>query len=200
MISILYKTFCPWICMLLCCAALFLFLGFRVKTELKDFKREMPQWAKNKIESSRKSSKVTFGILAVLSLAMILYNSLDIVLRDFVTCDVTYIESDNGDFDNLTRVYTFDANGETLRIHSLREKGCKNYLLEKGEKYTVTYSKRTQMIVDVDGVEKVSGVEQPLKVEKFLSMIILSLFGIVGCAFGVWRLKYVEEKSFLPWK
>ncbi len=193
MLSVLYAAIFPWLLAIWFPLAIYLIFGVDVKLKLEDVDHNTPQIFKNKHRYAKNAAKMLIFVV-IIPLVMFGYNLIDLIARDFVTCEATYVESEIGDFDGLERNYIFDNNGETIKVSSLREKENANYLLEKGEIYTVTYAKRTNMIVSIDGEEKIAGSEQPLNVAPIYTLLLVMFSGIAGCIFGVWRIR--ERKEF----
>ncbi|MBP3446310.1 MAG: hypothetical protein J6K64_03435 [Clostridia bacterium] len=193
MLSILYAATFPWLLVFWLPLAIYLIFGVDVKPKLEDIDRNTPQIFKIKHMYAKAATKMMIFV-GVLLLVASGYNLIDLIARDFVTCEATYVGSEIGDFGGLERNYIFDNNGEIIKVSSLREKENANYSLEKGENYSVTYAKRTNMVVRIDGQEKIDGSEQPLNVAPIYIILFAMFLGIAGCIFGVWRIR--ERKEF----
>jgi hypothetical protein len=192
MFSILVATVFPWLCVMWFPLAFFLVFGVDTRLNLENIDRTTPEVFKIKKRASKNAAKFMI-IPVILCLVMSAYFSIDLFVRDFTTCEVSYVYSENGSFNNLTRNYHFDNNGEKLVLSSLREKDDKNYSLTEGERYTVTYSKRTEMIVDIAGEEKTPGEERPLDLIPVTTVFAVMIVGIAGCVLGVFRIRKRKE-------
>lgn len=138
---IIYRMFYPF----LAAAVAFCLWAFFIYKSYKSSKRKMK---KHKEDKKRKKAEIIILLsVALLSISVGGYYSLDLILQDFVTQTGIY---DTLYYDHDLRKICFDVNGESESVLAL---GSYTKGLIEGYEYKFTYAKRSGMLLAIDRVD-----------------------------------------------
>lgn len=111
---------------------------------------EYQSYIKSKKKSKKKRSEaIIYLIICLCGLSLAVYNSFDLVCKDYVTQQGTYLYYHRDREVYIEKLYfSVDGSDEYCYEFSWNTKQ-----LEEGKQYKFTYAKRTMMLISIDEIE-----------------------------------------------
>lgn len=108
---------------------------------------------KQKSKQSVKLNKLSFLwiLMSLLSVVLAVNHSLDLIIKDYQICEAVYICEYKEDL-NSTRIL-IDDNSEKISVYIMNSDYV-DYTLIKGERYNITYTKRTRAIISIEAIDE----------------------------------------------
>lgn len=136
--AIIYRIIYPLICDIgFVCAFLF------------HFKKMKKQKSADKDKMKIRLKTYFFLSLALFTLAYTTYLSLDLILQDYISDNGTYVRSYRGKAIGTQDLY-FELDGSIIAFNMLTSE-FNDYDLKKGKVYKLTYAKRTNTVIQLEG-------------------------------------------------